>query len=167
MTYILERLFGPTAGPKADIDDDERLRIARHHRLCTAIPFPALNWQEQDVEKSLARLHDYAVQIANSSIDWYLQRKRAKKFFARTLHSLTFLFGILAAIIPVLKMFSTELQSQLMRLLFAGLVTNPSAFAAETALVLIAIAGGFALIDRAAGFSADWMRYLTTAERIN
>ena len=48
-----------------------------------------------------------------------------------------------------------------------GTGRKPSEFAAEAALVLIGIAGGFSLIDKLAGFTASWMRYMLTATRIN
>jgi hypothetical protein len=160
----------PTRSPKIPEDDDvaDDLRVSRHLRLCTAIPFPSLSWvNPKDNEANLEEVHDYAVQLANSAIDWYLEKKKWKKFFAKLLHYLTYLFGTLAATVPLLKIFSTQAEGEIVKWVFRGSVANPSAFSAELALVLIGLAGGFNLIDRYAGLTTGWMRYVTTAARLN
>jgi hypothetical protein len=145
----------------------DRLRIARHLGLCTALPFPKLCWDGKHDVENLKELHDYAVQLANSNIDWYLEKKSAKKFYAKTLHYSTYTFGVLAATVPLLKIFNTQVETGFVRWLFGEGVTNPSALTAELALVLIGIAGGLNLIDRYAGLTDAWMRYITTATRLN
>jgi hypothetical protein len=147
------------SSPESDADN---LRIARHHQLCTALPFPSLTWsKDSSAESNLAELHDYAVQLANSGIDWYLEKKRGKEIRAKAMHFLTFVSGILAAIVPLFMIVVPEFE------ILKGHFGNPREFAAEVALLLIGIAGGFNIIDRSAGYSADWMRYIVTATQLN
>jgi hypothetical protein len=146
----LARQFKKSDDSPAFTADD--LRIARRNQFCMAIPFPSLIWSERATEANLVKLHDYAVQLANSGLDWYFEKKRGKKAYARVMHFFTYLFGIAAAIVPLVMIVGSEFE------IFSGRFSNPRGFAAETALVLIGIAGGFNLVDRSAGFSADCTR---------
>jgi hypothetical protein len=153
--------FARHATNSTEIGADE-VNIARHHEFCSAIPFPTLNWDDaKNTETNLAELHDYAVQLANSGLDWYLQKKKRKELFAKILHNLTYFSAILAAIVPLAMIIVPEFKS------LGSQFPNSREFAAEAALLLIGIAGGFNVIDRAAGYSADWMRYIVTATRLN
>lgn len=144
----------------------EELRIARHQQFCIAIPFPRLDWSSpQAARKSLDELHDYALQMGNSGLDWYLRKKKVKKGFAKALHWSIYAVGIAAAIFPLLK-----LSNVLNITLFTsccGSATNFNSFAAEMSLALIGVAAGLALIDKSAGISNDWMRYIKAATQIN
>jgi len=144
----------------------EDVQIFRHRNLCAAIPFPKLSWADKNNESTnLERLHDYAVQLANSAIDWYIHKKFIKKRFSRSLHVLSYLFAILGALVPLFKIFSPEVESKILHSI--GLAADHGSIAVEAALVLIGVAGGFNLIDRFAGFTNDWMRYMATAMRLN
>jgi conflict system pore-forming effector with SLATT domain len=148
-------------------DAIDALRIARHAKLRTALPFPELYWTSgKNTATSLAKLHDYAVQLANGALDWYLEKKSSKKRVAVFLHWWTYSFGVLAAVIPLLMLNFGKFLDPIVKQ-HLGIDTNLSSVAAEAALLIAAIAGGATLIDRAAGFTADWMRYITTAVRIN
>ena len=147
-------------------DSAEKLRLSRHAKFCTALPFPELKWStDQQTRHSLTELRDYAAQLANSALDWYLQKKTYKKRFAQSLHFLTFAFATAAAVIPLAKI--STLLDYINIKPYVGSDITPSSLAAEITLVLIGIAGGFNLIDRSLGFSADWMRYIVTASKIN
>src|ERR1700730_5791210 len=66
-------------------DAADALRVARHQQLCTAIPFPRLRWcTPAESNKSLAERHDYAVQLANSAIDWNLREDAGGAFSSTT-----------------------------------------------------------------------------------
>jgi hypothetical protein len=153
--------------------DDQK--IWRHRHLSTAIPFPELDWS--DIETSLGALYDYAVQMANGTIDWYIRRRFWKKILSRGLHLASFVFVGAAALVSLLKIFSPDVELKVLqffeRLVFGSNGVSPgcnscdrSGFAAEAALVLIGIATGFSLIDRLAGLSTGWMRYVMTAMRL-
>lgn len=141
----------------ADETDACELDIRRRNQFCTAVPFPDLHWgRDSNTEDNLAQLHDFARQLANSAIDWYLEKKRGKKTVARRLHILTYISGALAVIVPLAMIIIPEFDG------IAKYFSNPRSFAAEAALVLLGTAGAWNLIDRSAGFSADWMRYIVT-----
>jgi SMODS and SLOG-associating 2TM effector domain 2 len=169
MWQSVRRLFGSAASDAETppLDAADALRIARHAKFCTALPFPALSWtDETSVESSLRELRDYAEQLANSALDWYLEKKVSKKRFAACLHRWTYVFGVLAAVIPLLMLNLGKFLDPFVKQYF-GIECHLSSIAAETALLLAGIAGGATLIDRTAGFTADWMRYITTAADIN
>ena len=126
------------------------------------MPFPDLKWDSPDnTEANLAELREFATQLAYSALDWYLEKKRGKKNWAQWLHLFTYAFGILAALVPLAMIVFPGLVS------FKGYFSDPAAFAAEVAVVLAGIAGGFTLVDRSVGFTADWMRYIGTATNLN
>jgi SMODS and SLOG-associating 2TM effector domain 2 len=148
----------PTNIVELSADD---LKIARRNQFCTVLPFPTLKWgQDGDTETNLAELHDFARQLANSAIDWYLQKKRTKKTSARWLHLFTYIFGALAVLVPVIMIIIPEFE------IVGKYFANPRSFAAEAALVLLGFAGACNLIDRSAGFSSDWMRYIVTVTNL-
>jgi hypothetical protein len=136
----------------------EDIKFTRHSKFCMAIPFPHLSWKaDEDPEIQLSHLHDYVVQLANSALDWYLRKKHRKKIFAKILHYATYASGIAAAGIPLFMLLAPEFD------VFTRHVGNYKEFAAEVAIGFIAIAGGFNVIDRVSGYTADWMRYMLTA----
>jgi hypothetical protein len=142
------------------------IRIVRHHGLSTALPFPPISWSA-NVEQNLAELHDYAVQLAHGALDWYLKKRRWKKLWSKTLHIAAYTAATLAALVQLIKVLSPAIVDRILGGLVSVTNRNPSEFAAEATLVLIGIAGGFSLIDKLAGFTAAWMRYMLTATRIN
>jgi SMODS and SLOG-associating 2TM effector domain 2 len=169
---FLESIRRAFASPPGDeetfpLDAVDAIRVTRHAKFCTALPFPLLSWKDEKcVECSLRELRDYVEQLANGALDWYLEKKTSKKRFAVCLHWWTYIFGVLAALIPLLMLNLGKFLDPFVKQ-YLGIESNLSSIAAETALLLAGIAGGATLIDRAAGFTADWMRYITTAARIN
>jgi hypothetical protein len=158
----------PTAGgapstPPPDDSDVENLRLRRHDILSTALPFPKLDWtRQEDDNKNLKHIRDYAESLANSALDWYLHHQRSKKRLAQCLHFIIFLFAALATIPPLLKLgIPSGLQSE------CGYCDWLNSHAGEVALVLLGIAGVAKLWDSNAGYTVDWMRFFTTAASIN
>jgi SMODS and SLOG-associating 2TM effector domain 2 len=145
------------------LSDVEDLRLERHAILSTALPFPDLDWSKQENDaKNLKHIRDYSVSLANSTLDWYLDHHKSKKRKAQTLHLVIFFFVGLAAIPPLLKVgFGNGLQSACG---YCDLLNNHTG---ELALVLLGIAGVAKLWDSNAGYTVDWMRFITTAARIN
>jgi hypothetical protein len=143
----------------------EQLAFERHRRLCTAIPFPPdLSWTTiENSEESLRKLHAYAVRLAHSAMDWYLRKRFWKMLWARTIHILVYAFGVFAAAVPLVKIFS-PLEALITG--STGLRLDPNQ-AAELALVLVGLAGGISLIDRLLGLTSGWMRYMTAGMRLN
>jgi SMODS and SLOG-associating 2TM effector domain 2 len=153
---------GSPSQPRSDADV-EALRLKRHAVLSTALPFPDLDWSEtKNDTENLKRIRDHSVSLANSTLDWYLDNHKTKKWLAQTLHFIMFSFVALAAIPPLLKIgFGNGLQSACG---YCDLLNNHTG---ELALVLLGIAGVAKLWDSMAGYTVDWMRFITTAARIN
>jgi hypothetical protein len=151
--------------PDSDSDAFEQLRIARHHRYCVAIPFPHLDWSDLQTLESIEEMHDFAVQTGNSALDWYLENRETKKRYAKFFHRLAYAIATIAAAIPLLKL-SNVLDAPFVKQLL-DTKADLNSLVAELSLALFGVAAGLALIDRMAGFSADWMRYVVTATQIN
>lgn len=143
--------------------DVEALRLKRHAILSTALPFPDLDWSDREKDtENLQQIRDHSVSLANSTLDWYLDNHKTKKWLAQTLHFIIFSFVALAAIPPLLKIgFGNGLQSACG---YCDLLNNHTG---ELALVLLGIAGVAKLWDSMAGYTVDWMRFITTAAQIN
>jgi hypothetical protein len=149
-----------SGGPLSDVDV---LRLNRHAILSTALPFPELDWsnKENDAE-NLRGIRDYSESLANSTLDWYLDHHRSKKRKAKSLHFIMFLFVALASIPPLLKVgFGNGLQSA------CGYCDWLNNHTGELALLFLGIAGVAKLWDSNAGYTVDWMRFITTAAQIN
>jgi hypothetical protein len=146
--------------------DVEALRRARYAKLRTALPFPELDWTIESTDENTIKLRNYAESLAYSAIDWYLEKKRGKKRFARILHWATYISAGLAAAGPLLKV-SAFFEIPFVKSSFPDALNSCNSIAAELTVFFAAIAGGFALLDRAGGYTADWMRYMTTAARLN
>lgn len=148
--------------PRSDADV-EALRLKRHAILSTALPFPDLDWSDKEKDtENLKHIRDHSVSLANSTLDWYLDHHKIKKWLAQTLHFIIFSFVALAAIPPLLKVgFGNGLQSACG---YCDLLNNHTG---ELALVLLGVAGVAKLWDSLAGYTVDWMRFITTAAQIN
>jgi hypothetical protein len=141
--------------------------IIRHGDLCTAIPFPDLDWStDRACDASLAALYRYAETLAHSVIDWYLAARSKKKRLSITLRGLSYLFFILGAAVPLLRIFSPHLEDAVFSALL-GAAPDGSAFSAEGSLVLIGAGGVFALADKLSGASVGWRRYISTALQLD
>jgi hypothetical protein len=142
----------------SDVHD---LRLRRHAILSTALPYPKRNWSDKGCDKeNLAHLRDYCESLANSTLDWYLNHHRVKKHRAQFVHSLIYFFSFLAAIATLAK------------IAFGNISTGTffdflNSHAGEIALGFIGLAGTGKLLDASLGYTADWMRFITTAARIS
>jgi hypothetical protein len=154
----------PSSSQRRSDADVEALRLKRHAILSTALPFPDLDWSSENKDtENLKRIRDHSVSLANSTLDWYLDHHKTKKWLAQTLHLIIFSFVALAAIPPLLKVgFANGLQGACGG--YCDLLNNHTG---ELALVLLGIAGVAKLWDSLAGYTVDWMRFITTAAQIN
>lgn len=125
------------------------LAAFRHHRLCTAVPFPELEWSSDsdriavNFKDNRQRLHNYALDLAYSAIDWYSDRSWWSKLWSWSLRGISYFCALVGAVVPLIKVFVRD---------------TTGGMAAEFALVMIALAAALNVIDRLAGFSRDWMR---------
>ena len=82
------------------------------------------------------------------AIDWYLNEKRSKSRWSRGLRVAAILLGAAGALIPLLNL------------------ANNQVFDVRWGYVAFALAAAAVALDRFFGFSSGWMRYLTTAVRL-
>jgi SMODS and SLOG-associating 2TM effector domain 2 len=143
-------------------------RREQQAELSAAVPFPDIDWSTNaSTQISLAHLRNYVETVASSTISWYLRKIVWKRLFARILHVLTILAAASAASIELLNI-ATVLDFRWVRdILSTSANISSGSRAAEFTLLFVGIAGGFKVIDHAAGNTADWMRYRMTASAIN
>jgi hypothetical protein len=136
-------------------DPNDELAFSRHRQLATALPFPQLNWDREAHDRNLEVLYRHAQQLANSAIDRYNREKVAKKRLVQALRWATFIFAVLGAILPVLRIYTPTLAPA------AGDV------ALELSVVLIGIAAAFNFADQLLGASSGWRRSEMASLRLN
>jgi hypothetical protein len=151
--------------PQPSDEPDTITALDRHRRLCTAVPFPQdLVWDGCDLTKdSRQRLYRFAQDLALSAIDWYNNKRRAKKTVSKSLRLSSYAFFIIGAALPLTKIFPV---AETLSGSLGSRVMNISEVSAELALGLLGIAGGLHLIDRLIGASSGWMRYTVAAMKI-
>jgi hypothetical protein len=145
--------------------DVTALQLRRHAILSTALPFPKLDWTYQDADaENLKHLRDYSESLANSVLDWYLAHQKSKKRTAQIIHFFMYFFVGLASIPPLLKVGFGNGAQNACAYGYCDWLNNHSG---ELALVFLGLAGVAKLWDSNAGYTVDWMRFITTATRIN
>src|SRR5690242_5668700 len=102
----------------------------------------------------LSDLYSYARQSAIDAIDWYMHRKWWMGLIARTLRSSAILLTTIGGIIPLLV--AGELLG----------THNDSYKWSQLGYVSLLLAAGCILFDKFFGFSSGWMRYVTTALKL-
>lgn len=108
----------------------------------------SLDWSPAGATKSLQEIFGYVMSAAEETIDWYVGAKNVKRHFARTIRVSSILLGAAAALLPtIIELFPDN---------------NRLHIGAGWTVVLIGIAGTLLLLDRFFGFSAGWMRYIST-----
>ncbi len=113
------------------------------------VDFLKLSWESDKRVESLERLYEMSVSRAESSIDWYTRAKPGKKRMAQTLRFMAILSAMIGGIIPILAEVNI------------GFHLNPT-----LASVAIAIGAGAVLLDRFFGYSASWIRFIVTKQKI-
>jgi hypothetical protein len=111
--------------------------------------FPVPAGADDNICDYVRAVYDYAVARANEAIEWYRLKRRPKKCWAIGTRAGAIVFTGLGALIPLL--------------MAAGIrpVWGAVEFG-QLAFVSLALAGGSLGLDKYWGFSADWMRYMTT-----
>lgn len=107
-----------------------------------------LDWAPGARAKSLSTLFDHTVKYAVVTEDWYARHRRAKRYWGRALRVGAILLGAAAAIIPILAEIFTD--------------GGEPRIAPAWASVALAAAATLLALDRYFGFSAGWMRFMTT-----
>jgi hypothetical protein len=118
-------------------------------------------------KENLALLRDYSESLAYSAMDWYLDHQKKKKKTAQYLHWIIYSLVAIAGLFPLLKLTTVDILGSCANAKSSDLWCGLSSHAAEAALLFIGFAGGFKLWDTYGGYTVDWMRFMTSAARIN
>lgn len=113
-----------------------------------ASTLPLLSWAPESVEANLAELYRWAERFATDAIDWYMSEKRRKAGRSRKLRATAIIFATAGGLTPV-------------AVLAAG-----RAELGNWGFVLLGLAAGCVAYDRFFGYSAAWLRYVSTATEL-
>jgi hypothetical protein len=112
----------------------------------SASQLPAITWDKRLA--SISELRNWAEQVANDSISWYLREKRCKARWSRSLRTLGVILLSLGGAVPL------------------AALTSGKAALGNWGLVLIGLATGCLAYDRFFGHSSAWLRYMSTATEL-
>ena len=103
------------------------------------------NW---DDDGSLAEVYDWAQQVAQDAIDWYLTEKKRKARWSRGLRAAAAILTVLGGVIPV------------------AALTAGRAELGNGGFIMLALAAGCLAYDRFFGYSSSWLRYVAAATKL-
>lgn len=118
-------------------------------------PDPPPEWDGQNPAKSLKDLRDYAEKQASTEIGWYAKNIRMTRRISRALRFWALVFTAIGGLVPILssmKLFDLFREKPPWKAIDFG----------QVGYLMLAIAGGVFVLDRFFGFSAAWMRWVTT-----
>jgi hypothetical protein len=110
------------------------------------------NWDPARPMESLAEIHNYAIDQAIKSIDWYLKHKGAKAFFSQTVRFFAWVLTAVSGILPIIANLYADEKNTLRSPLVPSL--------------LLGIAAALLGLDKAFGYSTGWARYVLAATNI-
>jgi hypothetical protein len=113
-----------------------------------------LNWTRENRINSLQRLFGFADTYCTEAIKWYNISKRSKQKLGYGLRFLSILAVAVAGIIPVI----TEIICR---------TDKEQCISPAWATVFIALAALFVSLDRFAGYTSGWVRYVRSAQKLN
>jgi len=111
------------------------------------------NWDPARPNESLKEIHDYAIDQAIKSMDWYWKHKGAKALFSQTVR---FFAWVLAAVSGILPILANLYDGDQKNWFHSPLVPS----------LLLGIAAALLGLDKAFGYSTGWARYVLTATNI-
>lgn len=112
------------------------------------------NWDPARPIESLTEIHNYAIDQAIKSIDWYWKHKGAKALFSQTVRFFAWVLAAVSGILPILA-----------NLLYKADPNNPFQSPLVPSL-LLGLAAALLGLDKAFGYSTGWARYVLTATNI-
>ncbi len=112
------------------------------------------NWDPARPMESLKEIHDYAIDQAIKSTDWYWKHKGAKAFFSQVVRFFAWILAAVSGILPIVAslIYSADQKSTWQSPLIPSL--------------LLGIAAALLGLDKAFGYSTGWARYVLTATNI-
>jgi len=109
-------------------------------------------WNRDDGAAYVEEIARLVTGEADGAINWYLEKKRSKSFWARTLRMSAIVAATVAGVLPIVAEISAT--------------GGVPAVAPAWASVALGLAAGFIALDKFFGFSSAWMRFLTTEFQI-
>jgi hypothetical protein len=123
-------------------------------RNITPSSFPEMAGSNEAAKaKFVADVYSYANKRAQDAAGWYLERKTGKQQAAQALRFLAIILTTIGGVIPLLA------ASRIL-----PLQTNMEY--GQFGYVALALAGACVLLDKFFGYSSSWMRYITTAMKL-
>lgn len=107
--------------------------------------FPVLSWNSGEFDVSLKKLYEYVIQEAKKAITWYDKKRQSKRVWGYSLRVGAIIVTGASGIIPVLS-----------QILLTDKL-NPL-----WATIAIAVAAILVALDRFAGLTSGWVRYMLT-----
>jgi hypothetical protein len=111
------------------------------------------NWDPARPIESLKEIHDYVIDQAIKSTDWYFKHKGAKAFFSQAVRFFAWILAAVSGILPILANLSNADPKNVFQ---SPLVPS----------LLLGIAAALLGLDKAFGYSTGWARYVLTATNI-
>jgi hypothetical protein len=136
---------------------DFKKRLSRSYNISPPQWTPP-SWQQDQVQKSLDSIRQYAEADVESAIHWYYAKKPWKTWASQLLKFLTLLATGLGGLIPIISstgVFSIGLPEPARQL--RDLRVN------QIGYLCFGLAAAFLAFDKYFGYSTGWMRYITTA----
>jgi len=119
--------------------------------------FPKLSGTDETAKvKFVSEIYDYANGKAQEAITWYLDKKWSKQKTAQGLRFAAIIFTTIGGVIPLVIA---------SRVLASAGVTNAVEWG-QFGYVALALAGACVFLDKFFGYSSGWMRYITTAMKL-
>lgn len=112
-------------------------------------------WLYDDPRESLRKIHQYACDHAENAINWYLSKRKSKRFLGRWSRFLALVLVAVSGALPILALLITDPSDNSKELIEPG-----------WAAILVIFAGGLVAMDRFWGWTSAWVRYMTTGMRI-
>jgi hypothetical protein len=122
-----------------------------------SLPLAGLSWKGEEVEASLRAVRDHVENEASALIRWYYTRKAPKAFMSWWLRLLAIIFTGLGGLVPIIAAFG------LSNIPIGSSYVLPFG---QLGYLFLALAAACVLFDKFFGFSTGWVRYVTTAMKL-
>ncbi len=117
-----------------------------------ADPFPRLDWSAGARHESVEALVAFAVKSGDDTAQWYFRRRQTKRFWGFTLRTLAMVSIAAAGVLPIVSEMGRS---------SPWLAVPPG-----VASILLVVSGVLVLLDRFAGYTSGWIRYIETGQAI-
>jgi len=104
------------------------------------------DWDMSNSTESLKRVYEWAIQKAQSNIEWYQRKIKSKRFCSQVFRGLSIFFAAVGTLFPLIDATKISGDENL----------------GQWGYVLFALAAAFLGFDRYFGVSTGWMRYIVT-----